>query len=172
VTVPRIDRRAVLIAGTALGGGVALAACGASSSADPPASPDAGTPQSATTPAQTPSETSTSTGQADTTAPEATRPPADALATLADIPVGGAVAASGPGGSPLLVARPAESKATVFSAICTHQGCTVAAGERELVCPCHGSVYDASTGQVVSGPAPSALHVIPSKVVAGAVVLT
>lgn len=35
---------------------------------------------------------------------------------------------------------------------CTHQGCGVAAQGTQLVCPCHGSVFKADTGAVVSGP--------------------
>ena len=44
-----------------------------------------------------------------------------------------------------------------FSAICTHQGCTVKPGSQTFVCPCHGSTYDAKTGDRLSGPARSAL---------------
>jgi cytochrome b6-f complex iron-sulfur subunit len=44
-----------------------------------------------------------------------------------------------------------------FSAICTHQGCTVAAAGTQLQCPCHGSVFDAFTGKVVNGPAQAPL---------------
>ena len=35
---------------------------------------------------------------------------------------------------------------------CTHRGCAVAAQGTQLVCPCHGSVFDADTGAVVKGP--------------------
>ena len=36
--------------------------------------------------------------------------------------------------------------------VCTHLGCTVSVTPRELVCPCHGSVFD-RRGNVVKGPA-------------------
>lgn len=36
--------------------------------------------------------------------------------------------------------------------VCTHLGCTVTVTPRELVCPCHGSVFD-RMGNVVKGPA-------------------
>src|SRR5665647_1704305 len=50
-----------------------------------------------------------------------------------------------------------------FSAICTHKGCTVAGVTNgTIICPCHGSTYDAATGQVTGGPAPAPL---PSKTV-------
>lgn len=35
---------------------------------------------------------------------------------------------------------------------CTHQGCIVELKKTALVCPCHGSVFQASTGAVVLGP--------------------
>jgi len=35
---------------------------------------------------------------------------------------------------------------------CTHLGCTVAVTPSELVCPCHGSVFD-RRGNVLKGPA-------------------
>jgi len=35
---------------------------------------------------------------------------------------------------------------------CTHQGCIVELKKAALVCPCHGSVFQASTGAVVLGP--------------------
>jgi Rieske Fe-S protein len=41
-----------------------------------------------------------------------------------------------------------------FSAVCTHEGCTVGSVERGVIlCPCHGSQFDAQTGAVVTGPA-------------------
>jgi len=36
--------------------------------------------------------------------------------------------------------------------VCTHLGCTVSVTSRELVCPCHGSVFD-RRGNVQKGPA-------------------
>ena len=79
------------------------------------------------------------------------------LAQLSAIPIGGAVSAIGPNGAPLIIARPSSSTVAAFSAICTHLGCTVAPVGNQLDCPCHGSVYNASTGAVISGPAPRPL---------------
>ena len=42
-----------------------------------------------------------------------------------------------------------------YSAICTHEGCTVSykSSSKHLVCPCHGASFDpAQSGAVVSGP--------------------
>ncbi|MFZ4548788.1 MAG: Rieske (2Fe-2S) protein [Bacteroidales bacterium] len=55
-----------------------------------------------------------------------------------------------------------NSSLKVFSNRCTHAGCRInqeIAGQ--LVCPCHGSRYEAATGKVVQGPAGIALSTIP-----------
>jgi Rieske Fe-S protein len=39
-----------------------------------------------------------------------------------------------------------------LSLVCTHLGCTVNVTSRDLVCPCHGSVFD-HRGTVFEGPA-------------------
>jgi ubiquinol-cytochrome c reductase iron-sulfur subunit len=52
-----------------------------------------------------------------------------------------------------------------YSRLCTHAGCPVAlyrAQSKELICPCHQSVFDvAADGAVVSGPADHALPRLP-----------
>lgn len=50
----------------------------------------------------------------------------------------------------------------VFSNRCTHAGCLInKENGGQLVCPCHGSRFDASTGKVLQGPAGMALRPIP-----------
>lgn len=46
-----------------------------------------------------------------------------------------------------------------LSAVCTHLGCTVnwVSDREQLECPCHGSIFDSSTGAVTAGPAPKPL---------------
>jgi cytochrome b6-f complex iron-sulfur subunit len=93
------------------------------------------------------------------------------LVKLSEVPVGGSVAASAKvDGHPVVVSQKTAGAVAEFSAICTHMGCTVNAGGPQFHCPCHGSVYDAFTGQVVQGPAPTALTAIPVKVVGDKVV--
>ncbi len=50
---------------------------------------------------------------------------------------------------------------TAFSKVCTHAGCPVAlylAAKRQLLCPCHQSIFDVlHGGRVLSGPADRAL---------------
>jgi Rieske Fe-S protein len=59
-----------------------------------------------------------------------------------------------------------------YTAICTHQGCTVTdwlASKRVAQCPCHQSQYDLAHGaRVVAGPAPRSLPALPLKMHAGA----
>jgi nitrite reductase/ring-hydroxylating ferredoxin subunit len=43
-----------------------------------------------------------------------------------------------------------------FGDICTHQGCSLADGQLDgttVTCPCHGSEFDVTTGEVLRGPA-------------------
>ena len=57
-----------------------------------------------------------------------------------------------------------------YSAVCTHQGCTVAYQKGQLACPCHGSVFDPANGaEVVTGPAQSPLPEIPVEIKGGQV---
>lgn len=71
---------------------------------------------------------------------------------LSSIPVGGAVSAK-LGSTPIVVSQPTAGKVVAFSAVCTHQGCTVAPQNSEFDCPCHGSRFNGTTGAVLQGPA-------------------
>ncbi|OMQ15632.1 hypothetical protein A7K94_0208115 [Modestobacter sp. VKM Ac-2676] len=55
---------------------------------------------------------------------------------------------------------------------CTHQGCTVRPAEDDrLACPCHGSVFDPTTGEVLAGPATEPLAPVAVRVSGADVVL-
>ena len=81
-----------------------------------------------------------------------------AIVKVADFPIGSTMPFTASDGNPAILFR---TKAGVFaySAICTHQGCTVAydALSHSMNCPCHGAKFDANTGSVLAGPAPIAL---------------
>ncbi len=66
----------------------------------------------------------------------------------ADIPVHGALVYQE---ARLAVIREA-GEIYALGLVCTHLGCTVAVTPRELVCPCHGTVFDRQ-GKTVRGPA-------------------
>ena len=126
-----------------------LAACG-SGDADPGSTSSAATPGATGSPA-----TSAPGGASPTDTPaggSAGGVAEGALADLADVPVGSAISVEGPGGA-LIVAQPTAGEVVGFDATCPHQGCKVAPRGDVLVCPCHGSRFQAATGKVLNGPA-------------------
>ncbi len=79
------------------------------------------------------------------------------LAQTSDIPVGGGQIVDG-NGQKIVVTQPKQGDFKAFTAICTHQGCTVNKIEGGVIsCPCHGSRYSAADGSVEAGPAPKPL---------------
>ena len=61
-----------------------------------------------------------------------------------------------------------------YSAVCTHQACTIAyrPEEKKLACPCHGSVFDpARDAAVENGPANSPLPELEIEVRVGEIFL-
>lgn len=72
-------------------------------------------------------------------------------------------------GTEMVLTRISETEVKAFSAICTHQGCTVVADAAPLMCPCHGSTFDPETGQVITGPASKPLPEIEIEIVDGVV---
>ena len=147
MSLPQPSRRQVVAAVVGAGGLVALAACSSGSSAAGGSGSGGGAASSG------------GAGGAGTV-----------LTPLSAVPVGSAVAAKDASGGPVLVAQPTSGKVVAFSAICTHQGCTVAPAGTKFQCPCHGSQYDAATGAVLRGPAPRPLTPVPVHVTGGNVV--
>jgi Rieske Fe-S protein len=77
------------------------------------------------------------------------------LATTADIPVGGGKILKA---QKVVVTQPKKDEFKAFSAVCTHQGCTVSAiANGTINCPCHGSKFNIADGTVAGGPAPKPL---------------
>ncbi|MFF9352270.1 Rieske (2Fe-2S) protein [Streptomyces sp. NPDC014734] len=93
----------------------------------------------------------------------------DVLARTADIPQGGGTVFADRG---VVVTQPESGAFKAFSSKCTHQGCTVASvSDGTINCPCHGSRFDAATGEVAAGPATRPLPAREIKVKNGSITL-
>ena len=87
-------------------------------------------------------------------------PAGTAIGPAKDVPVGGAASFSDPRtGDPSIVIQAKAGKFVAFDAVCPHAGCTVGYDQAAavIICPCHGSQFNAATGAVESGPAPTGL---------------
>jgi Rieske Fe-S protein len=126
-------RRAVLGGVAAVGAGAFLAACGSD-------------------------EPTGSSGSADGTTEEESGGDAaagGALATIDEVPVGGGTVFQK---EKVVVTQLTEGDFKAFTAVCTHQGCTVGAVNGDTIqCNCHGSQYNSADGKVKKGPAAKAL---------------
>ncbi len=130
-----VARRALLAGAGVLAASAALVACGgAASRSEAPLTPAPPTEPPAGAPAGEP--TGTAGGR---------------LASTSDIPVGGGTVIAG---KKVVVTQPVAGTFAAFSAICTHQGCTVnKVANGTIECPCHGSKFAIADGSVVHGPA-------------------
>jgi Rieske Fe-S protein len=101
-------------------------------------------------------------GGAEPSAPAATSAPDDpVIGQLSELRQQGALAFESADGKALAVA--VEDGVNAYSAVCTHDGCTVGwDGEAgEIACPCHGSRFSAADGSVLRGPARAPLPPVP-----------
>ncbi|MFI8345908.1 Rieske (2Fe-2S) protein [Streptomyces sp. NPDC085596] len=71
----------------------------------------------------------------------------------------------------VVVGRDGEGGLKAYSLVCTHAGCVInKLRGTTLVCPCHGSEFDAVTGKVLQAPATEPLAELPVKVSDGRIV--
>ena len=78
-----------------------------------------------------------------------------ATVAAADVPVGGGTILAD---AKVVVTQPEKGTFKAFTAVCTHQGCTVTKVlGGKIVCPCHGSTFSITDGSPQGGPAQSAL---------------
>lgn len=81
---------------------------------------------------------------------------------VASVPVGGGYIDKS---NLVVVTQPQAGQYKAFTAVCTHQGCTVASvTNNRIVCPCHSSVFSATDGSVINGPATSPLSAMTAAV--------
>lgn len=138
VLVPRRSMlRGVAVGGAAVAGGALLAACGddTTDSGSPSPAPNSG-------PSTEPGGSGGGGGS-------------EVLLATAKVPEGGGVILPD---AEVVVTQPTAGDFKAFSAICTHQGCTVGdVAGGVIICPCHGSQFSVEDGSVTAGPAPSPL---------------
>lgn len=135
-----ISREGFLRLGAALGAAAALGACGASG----------GDRDGGSAPSGEGGGASGSSGAG-----------GEAIAAASEVPPGEALRFR-ENGRPALLIHLRNGDFVAYSAVCTHQQCTVAYRDGRLACPCHGSVFDPANGaEVVAGPAPRPLPEIP-----------
>jgi len=140
-TMPR--RNVLAVGAVGVGAAGILAACGGD---EEPA---------ANSPAPAATSEAPSTGAAPSASASGDAPPADALASTAEIPVGGGKIFAD---KQVVVTQPTAGDFKAFGAQCTHQGCLVSRVQGdEIHCTCHGSIFSAADGSVKGGPAPSPL---------------
>jgi Rieske Fe-S protein len=117
-------RRTVLVSAAGVGAAAVLAACGANGDSASGANPPAG------------AETESADG---------------ALGKTGDVPVGGGKVYAK---QQVVVVQPTAGDYKAFTAICTHEGCTVSTvSDGTINCPCHGSKFNFTDGSVKVGPA-------------------
>ncbi|MGP8127958.1 MAG: ubiquinol-cytochrome c reductase iron-sulfur subunit [Candidatus Bathyarchaeia archaeon] len=86
------------------------------------------------------------------------------IANASNIPLNQSLALNDPTYGPVILIHLDNGKFVAFSSICTHAGCQVQFDPSmgDIVCPCHGAVYDPNNNaQVIGGPAPYPLQNIP-----------
>lgn len=144
-----VARRTVVSAAGGAGLAAVLTACGGGS--DDKAGGTTGTTTGSGTSGPT-SEASGSTSGSTSGSPEEA---GAALASTADIPVGGGKVLADQG---VVITQPTAGQFKAFSSKCTHQGCSVSAvRDGVIVCPCHQSHFDVTDGSVKGGPATTPL---------------
>ncbi|MFF8033836.1 MULTISPECIES: Rieske (2Fe-2S) protein [unclassified Streptomyces] len=73
--------------------------------------------------------------------------------------------------SEVVVSRSEDGALKAYSSLCTHAGCPINKLEgTTLICPCHGSEFDATTGKVLREPAVAPLKALTVEVENGTMV--
>ena len=161
----RISRGRFLRLGTALGVGAAsasmLAACGGGGESDGESGGGSGS-ESGGGSGENAAGSTKSGGSKETQASGG-----QAIAKASAVAPGSAVEFKD-SGQPAVLVHLDSGDFVAYSAVCTHQGCTVAYRGGQLACPCHGSIFDPANGAaVVSGPARRPLPEVPVEVSGG-----
>ena len=108
----------------------------------------------------TTSGSTTPTTTTPTTTTSVPTPKGKLLGSASQVPVNEAASFTIPqSGEPGIVIHDAAGAFVAYNAVCPHMGCTVgySSSMKIMVCPCHGSEFEVSNGDVIVGPAPHGL---------------
>jgi len=158
-------RRAMLAGVGAIGASALLAACGTDEGDSSLVGGDGGAPDS------TGGAAAPTTGAPTTGAPEANGGATSGtkLSAISDIPKDGGKIFED---KQVVVTQPAAGEFKCFTAICTHQQCTVTKVRNgKITCDCHGSQFSIEDGSVKRGPATKGLKEVTIKVEGDAIYL-
>ncbi|MBA3389866.1 MAG: Rieske (2Fe-2S) protein, partial [Rubrobacter sp.] len=148
----KISRERFIRLGSAIGVSVAgasvISACGGGSGSSGSASSTAAS--SSASSSESPSSDASSSSASDTATQEASGGE-QAIARASEVAPGSATKFED-SGNPAILVHLDSGDFAAYSAICTHQQCTVAYRGGQLACPCHGSIFDAANGEVVNPP--------------------
>ncbi|HEX6523711.1 MAG TPA: Rieske 2Fe-2S domain-containing protein [Streptosporangiaceae bacterium] len=115
---------------------------------------------SLSSPAQSASAPKTAPSASGSSGSGGSHPAGTVIGPARDVPVGRAASFTAPGtGDPSIVIQATAGNFVGFDAVCPHAGCTVQYDQSQalIVCPCHGSQFNATTGAVEVGPAATGL---------------
>jgi thiosulfate dehydrogenase [quinone] large subunit len=184
VSIDSIDRRALVVGGMSaavvgagallLGGAAVDAGRMVNNAPKPPKTNQLSlgtTPTTipATTPTTTPTNTTPTTVPAGTSTTATGSESGKLLGAASQIPDNNSAAFTIPSsGDPGIVIHTDKGEFVGYNAVCPHMGCTVGYSSQSkiIVCPCHGSEFKVSNGDVIAGPAPHGLEKL--KIVEGA----
>ena len=160
-----VDRRALVLGGSAVAASAVVGAVAAGAAAGlGRAVGGAKSPNGAGTTALSPNTpgagATTTSAPSGTTTTTGARSGGTRIGLASQVPVGGAATFTDPAtGDPGLVLQLTQGQFVAYDAVCPHAGCTVgySSGAKLIVCPCHGSEFDPTTGAVISPPAPRGL---------------
>jgi len=142
-----LDRRSVVIASSVAAGSVVLAGAAAGIGRM------LGSSGSSKTNALSASTTTTTSAAATPT----TSANGTLIGAASKLPVGAAGSFTLPNGDPAIVIQTSAGVYECYDAVCTHAGCTVGYSGGMIICPCHGSQFSLTTGNPLTGPAPTPL---------------
>jgi thiosulfate dehydrogenase (quinone) large subunit len=159
-----LDRRSLIVGATAAATAAAAVLIVGGAAADMGSLiGDAPSPKSATQPTLAPSVTTTTTtplGGATSSTTPVSVPKGKLLGSVSSLPDNSSASFTIPSnGEPGLVIHTAAGDIVAYNAVCPHMGCTVgySSVNKIIVCPCHGSEFEVSNGDVIVGPAPHGL---------------